>query len=578
MSVALAQRLERLEAAAQVKTVGDLAARLERARKQRHAWRPPFTAVELETLSVGDELINRIARGLQRAELVADSSRPVADPEELLIEVMGALTHDPYRFALFGWEDIDIRAWQREELLELGDRLQANALVDSWPALFKAWLSGNGAGKSAILSVLALWALSTHEGARVVVSAPAEHTLTRKFAPELNRWLNTFIARHWFVQQTMSVAVNESKWAPNWRLDLIAFNAANPAASAGLHNKGKRILLIADEAAGLEDSFFEVARGSLTDAGTEMMLVAACNPISADGEMARAHKQRELWRTRNIDVRTVEGVNQEQIEGYVREYGLESDFCRVRVLGIPPRVSLSALFNAEEVDAAMVREIAGIALEGYPVVVGIDPARLGKNSTLIATRRGRNANLLPLVRLQGANAIVVVERLLEHVKLLRRAGHTVHIVMDESGLGGPILDLARERGLTVHGVNFGSVALTPVRYRNRRAEIIDKVRQFIGNGGALPADEMLKQEMLAVDAWYDEAGRLQLEPKKDINAKLGEGRSTDALDSIALTVALEFPMLVDDDTARRMRERRDAYERGEPVRSEYDYDPLAAVR
>jgi hypothetical protein len=46
------------------------------------------------------------------------------------------------------------------------------------------------------------------------------------------------------------------------------------------------------------------------------------------------------------------------------------------------------------------------------------------------------------------------------------------------------------------------------------------VRQFAQNGGALPADEVLKQEMLAVDAWYDERGRLQLEPKKDVNAKV----------------------------------------------------------
>jgi hypothetical protein len=46
------------------------------------------------------------------------------------------------------------------------------------------------------------------------------------------------------------------------------------------------------------------------------------------------------------------------------------------------------------------------------------------------------------------------------------------------------------------------------------------VRQFAQNGGALPADEVLKQEMLAVDAWYDERGRLQLETKKDVNAKV----------------------------------------------------------
>ena len=98
------------------------------------------------------------------------------------------------------------------------------------------------------------------------------------------------------------------------------------------------------QASGLEDSFFEVARGSLTDEGTEMILLAAANPLSADGEMARAHStSRSLWHTRNIDTRTVEGVNQEQIAGYVREFGMESDFVRVRVLGVPPRLALGAL-------------------------------------------------------------------------------------------------------------------------------------------------------------------------------------------------------------------------------------------
>jgi hypothetical protein len=64
--------------------------------------------------------------------------------------------------------------------------------------------------------------------------------------------------------------------------------------------------------------------------------------------------------------------------------------------------------------------------------------------------------------------------------------------------------------------------------------------------------------------WRRTAGRArpgaQLKPKKDINAKLGEGRSTDALDSIALTVALEFPMLIDDGARERMLERRRQYE------------------
>ena len=127
-------------------------------------------------------------------------------------------------------------------------------------------------------------------------------------------------------------------------------------------------------------------------------------------------------------------------------------------------------------------------------------------------------------------------------------------------------------------MNFGSRALAEARYRNRRAEIVDKVRQFTQNGGHVPDDAMLREEMLAVNAWFDEQGRLQLEPKKDINAKLGEGRSTDALDAIALTLALDFPMIVDEGAAERQRERRRRCEE-DPYgyRGEQDYDPVFGV-
>ena len=86
--------------------------------------------------------------------------------------------------------------------------------------------------------------------------------------------------------------------------------------------------------------------------------------------------------------------------------------------------------------------------------------------------------------------------------------------MDESALGGPILDRARERGLHVHGVNFGSRALAEARYRNRRAEIIDKVRQFIQNGGHVRADAMLREEMLAVDRGTTSKAACSLSPRR----------------------------------------------------------------
>lgn len=45
----------------------------------------------------------------------------------------------------------------------------------------------------------------------------------------------------------------------------------NTEAFAGLHNKGKRIVLIFDEASAIADKVWEVAEGALTDEDTEII-------------------------------------------------------------------------------------------------------------------------------------------------------------------------------------------------------------------------------------------------------------------------------------------------------------------
>jgi hypothetical protein len=47
---------------------------------------------------------------------------------------------------------------------------------------------------------------------------------------------------------------------------------------AGLHNQGKRILLILDEASSISDRIYEVAEGALTDQDTEIIWLVCGNP------------------------------------------------------------------------------------------------------------------------------------------------------------------------------------------------------------------------------------------------------------------------------------------------------------
>jgi len=102
----------------------------------------------------------------------------------------------------------------------------------------------------------------------------------------------------------------------------------------------------------------------------------------------------------------------------------------------------------------------------------------------------------------------------------------------------------------------------------------------VKNGGKLPHDEQLAKELTSTDAFVDESNKLCLEPKRNVSAKLGEGQSPDSADACALTVAMDFALVDDDDgRAAELQKRLRIYrETGvDPGGSgSRDYDPLEA--
>ena len=146
--------------------------------------------------------------------------------------------------------------------------------------LQRAVASGNGPGKSALVAILILFSLTTFVDARVVVTASTEGQLRGKTWPELSKWHRACIATEfeWFTFQATSLAA-KGEHEKNWRADAIPWNEQRPESFAGLHDAGKRITLLFDEASGIADEVWNVARGSLTDADTEMVWFAFGNPL-----------------------------------------------------------------------------------------------------------------------------------------------------------------------------------------------------------------------------------------------------------------------------------------------------------
>ena len=265
-----------------------------------------------------------------------------------LIEALGALTHDPLAFVYFAYpwgepgtplEDMEgPDEWQIQILKDIGEQLKKGK--DLQTAIQEAVASGHGIGKSALISWLIHFAISTHENTRGVVTANTEGQLRTKTWPELSKWHNMFIAKDLFTYTATAIFSSDKNYEKTWRIDAIPWSKNSPESFAGLHNQGNRILVLFDEASAIDDVIWEVTEGALTDANTEIIWCAFGNPTRNSGRFRECfRKYRKFWNTYQIDSRTVKISNKAKIEEWLEAYGEDSDFFKVRVRGVFPSAS-----------------------------------------------------------------------------------------------------------------------------------------------------------------------------------------------------------------------------------------------
>ena len=235
--------------------------------------------------------------------------------------------------------------------------ISKEGLLDPEEAIQQATASGHGIGKSALVSMIILWAFTTFPDCRGVVTANTETQLKTKTWSELGRWFNLcWFAKDHFILNATSLESRDPSRTRTWRIDMIPWSEKNTEAFAGLHNKGKRLLLIMDEASAIPDVIWETAEGALTDSNTQILWLVFGNPTRNSGrfkECFAGGKHAEFWHSRQIDSRTVSITNKGRFEKWIKAYGADSDFVRVRVLGQFPRIGEMEFFSAADIDAAM---------------------------------------------------------------------------------------------------------------------------------------------------------------------------------------------------------------------------------
>ena len=459
------------------------------------------------------------------------------------------LANDPEAFVLFSfpWQQPNTplakfkgpRAWQRKVLREIGEHIKANNGQLDMTTLRKAVSSGRGIGKSALVSWLILWMLSTRIGSTVIVSANSEAQLRSVTWGELTKWTAMIINNHWW--EISATKLMPAKWVCElverdlkkgtryWAAEGKLWSEENPDSYAGAHNHDG-MMVIFDEASGIPDAIWSVAAGFFTENIADRYWFAFSNPRRNTGYFFETfHGKRDFWSSTQVDARTVEDTDKNLYQQIIAEYGEDSSQARIEVYGEFPSEGDDQFITPTVVNDAMARP--KWKDETAPIVLGIDPARGGTDSTVIVVRQGRD--IIAIKRFHGEDTMTIVGRVIDAIEEYK----PTLAVIDEGGLGYGILDRLNEQRYKVRGVNFGWKAKNSVMWGNKRAEMWGTMRDWLRTA-AIPDDRQLKADLIGPMKKPNSSGTIFLEGKKEMRAR--GLASPDAADALAVTFA--FPV------------------------------------
>lgn len=391
------------------------------------------------------------------------------------------------------------RKWQREELRKIGQHNYENQCRinrGETPIPYNlAIASGRGVGKSALVSWLTLWAMSTNIGCTVIITANTESQLFSKTWPELGKWHTLAINSHWFKRTATSLRPEAWLNIAKSGIDTAYYYAQgqlwseeNPDAFAGAHNENGMVLIM-DEASGIPDSIWAVSEGFFTEPIFLRLWIVFSNPRRPQGSFRDCFdKEKEFWNTRNLDARTVEGTDKSIYEKIIKKYGADSDVARVEVKGQFPRTGSNQLIGYATVEEAATRHIKLEDVAGSAKILTIDVARFGDDLSVIQRRQG-------LLAYEPADFAKTDNMTLAGIVANIATTWDADVIIIGSGGGQGVIDRLRQLDFNVIEVDEGGSADRKDLYLNKRIEMWDKVDEWLMAGGVIPNHTRLKEDL-----------------------------------------------------------------------------------
>lgn len=494
-----------------------------------------------------------------------------------------AWENDP---VLFAWEALGIACWGRQA--ELLRAVASHRRV--------AVKSGHKVGKSTSAVILALWRVCTRPRARVIMTSSSGRQVRAILWKELRR---VYHGARYKIGGTLHKVPDAGLQFDDGR-EILGFATKEPEKMAGF--SGPDILFIVDEASGVPELIFDAIEGNRAG-GASVVLFSNPTQTSGTFYEAFTRKRHlwhtltvSSEETPNVQQGTivVPGLaSLEWIEEKRLDWGVESPIYQVRVLGNFPLQGSNAVVHLGLVEASQRRwwdrfvdpddldephdpreshEQTGgeppphrvpsptqaspltpaqagrpgpPALDEQalrqlgPLEFGVDPARFGEDSSVIAPRRGKR--IFELRAFTGLDGVQLAGEVLQAIREMRLPGEPLpRVKVDVIGLGASCADqLRHHKGpdgrpeLVLVEVNSAESATDETCHR-LRDQLWFGVTDWIREGGELPPDDKLARDLVAPTYSFDTQSRRIVEPKRETKKRLGN--SPDRADAVALAI------------------------------------------
>jgi len=431
-------------------------------------------------------------------------------------------------------------------------------------------------GKTYIAARTALWFLYSHPQSIVVTTAPTMRQVENLLWRELR-------SAHESSKQRLGGEPLKTRLdiAPDWYA--IGASSGDPDKLQGFHAASGDILIIIDEAAGVNEDAFEAIEGMMTSEKARMLMIG--NPTSDSGSFRESHHSWDYSNKIHISVfdtpnfvnngiKTIEDlrdVNLDNVEivspwlvsprwafEKIDSWGIDSPMFQARVLGNFPSESVNTIIPLNYLELAYEKEHRERLKEaGGPLRLGVDPARFGNDETVITPRYGGYIPEQEISFKEGTTA--TAGRILQF-----SSPRPVFIGIDVDGLGGGVYDTLADANIDgIAEIHNNAKALpdaTGLTFANLASQLWWRARElFIAGELAIPKDDKLIMQLSTRK--YKFTGRgLTVESKDDWKARY-KGKSPDRADSLIYSLADiistedEAKASTGKDVASRLKER-----------------------